>query len=84
MRLLLQQRPLPGENPKYVQLSLQQDMLGGWLLLRESGQTGGKATLKKEQYLAQDDAIAAFERARDAQLKRGFHVMFAQGANAPP
>jgi hypothetical protein len=84
MRLLLQQRPLAGENPKYVQLSLQQDMLGGWLLLRESGQTGGKATLKKEQYLAHDEAIAAFERARDAQLKRGFHVMFAQGANAPP
>ena len=83
MRLLLQQRPLAGESPKYVQLSLQQDLLGGWMLLREAGQTGGKATLKREQYLEQAEALAAFERARDAQLKRGFHVMFAQGASAP-
>ena len=83
MRLLLQTRPGPGEIPKYVQLVLQQDLLGGWMLLRESGQTGGKATLKKEQFLEQAAAIAAFEHARDAQLKRGFQVMFAQGAHAP-
>jgi predicted DNA-binding WGR domain protein len=81
MRLLLQQRPLAGEPPRYVQLILQQDLLGGWQLLRESGQTGGKATLKREQFLEQKQAIEAFEKARDAQLKRGFQVMFAQGAN---
>ena len=81
MRLLLQQRPLAGEPPKYVQLILQQDLLGGWQLLRESGQTGGKATLRKELFLDQGQAIDAFEKARDAQIKRGFQVMFAQGAN---
>ena len=80
MRLLLQQRPLAGESPKYVQLVLQQDLLGCWSLLRESGQTGGKATLKREQFLDQAQAVAAFEKARDAQLKRGFQVMVAQGA----
>ena len=83
MRLLLQQRPVAGESPKYVQLILQQDLLGGWSLLREAGQTGGKATLKREQFLDQSAALAAFEKARDAQLKRGFQVMFAQGATAP-
>jgi predicted DNA-binding WGR domain protein len=83
MRLLLQQRPLAGESPKYVQLILQQDLLGGWLLLRESGQTGGKATLRREQFLDQASAMQALERARDAQLKRGFQLMFAQGSNAP-
>ena len=41
MRLLLQQRPSAGEAPKYVQLMLQQDLLGGWTLLRETGQIGG-------------------------------------------
>jgi predicted DNA-binding WGR domain protein len=81
MRLLLQQRPVAGESPKYVQLVLQQDLLGGWSLLRESGQTGGKATLKREQFLDQAQAMAAFEKARDAQIKRVFHVMFAQGAS---
>jgi len=83
MRLLMQQRPVAGEIPKYVQLVLQQDLLGGWLLLREAGQIGGKVSLKKEQFLEQDAALRAFEKARDAQLKRGFQVMFAQGANAP-
>ena len=82
MRLLLQQRPLAGESPKYVQLILQQDLLGGWSLLRESGHTGGKATLKREQFLDQKQAFDAFEKARDAQIKRGFQVMFAQGANS--
>ena len=80
MRLLLQQRPLAGENPKYVQLILQQDLLGGWSLLRESGQTGGKSVLKREQFLDHQLAIEAFEKARDAQLKRGFQVMYTQGA----
>jgi predicted DNA-binding WGR domain protein len=44
---------------------------------------GGKASLKREQFLQQDTALAAFEKARDAQIKRGFQVMFAQGASAP-
>jgi len=83
MRLFLQQKPLAGETPKFVQLVLEQDLLGGWLLIRETGQTGGRSQLKREQYLDRDQALAAFERARDAQVKRGFHVMFAQGADAP-
>ena len=58
MRLLLQQRPTAGEIPKYVQLILQQDLLGGWSLLRETGQIGGKASLKREQFLDQDAALA--------------------------
>ena len=83
MRLYLQQHPTAGEAPKYVQLTLEQDLFDGWFLLRESGTTGGRPTLKREQFLARESAIAAFESARDAQLKRGFHVMFAQGADAP-
>ena len=83
MRLFLQQKPHAGEAPKFVQLVLEQDLLGGWLLIRESGQTGGRSQLKREQYLDRDQALAAFEKARDAQVKRGFHVMFAQGADAP-
>ena len=60
MRLLLQQRPDGREAPRFVQLQLQPDLLGGWTLLRESGQIGGRST-----------------------LKRGFQLMFAQGADAP-
>ena len=66
MRLLLQQKPSAGEAPKYVQLMLQQDLLGGWTLLRETGQIGGRSTLKREQYADQGSALAALESARDA------------------
>ena len=84
MRLFLQQRPSAGESPRYVQLTLQPDLFGGWELLRESGQIGGRAQLKREQYLLQDEATAAFEKARDTQIQRGFQVTFVSGTPQTP
>ncbi len=83
MRVYLQQPPSGNESPRYVQLSLMPDLLGGWELLRETGQTGGRAQLRRELYLQQDEARHAFEKARDAQLKRGFQLMFASGEPHP-
>jgi predicted DNA-binding WGR domain protein len=83
MRLLLQQRPDGREAPRFVQLMLEPDLLGGWALVRESGQIGGRSQLKREQYLDQTSAQTALEHARDTQLKKGFQLMFVQGAEAP-
>ena len=83
MRLLLQQRPDGNEAPRFVQLQLQPDLLGGWTLLRETGQIGGRSSLRREQFPDQSSAVAALESARDVQLKRGFQLMFVQGADAP-
>jgi hypothetical protein len=83
MRLLLQQRPSGTEPPRFVQLQLEADLLGGWVLTRESGQIGGRSTLRREQYMDQPSALAALERARDQTLKKGFQLMFAQGVEAP-
>ncbi len=83
MRIFLQQRPLAGEQPKFYQLSLQQDLLGGWVLLREWGQPGGRTSAKRELFLERQDALDALSKARDGQLKRGFQVMFQQGMEAP-
>jgi predicted DNA-binding WGR domain protein len=83
MRLLLQQRPDGRESPRFVQLMLERDLLGGWTLVRESGQLGSRSNLRREQFLDQASALAAFEHARDLQLKKGFQLMFAQGAEAP-
>ena len=83
MRLLLQQRPDGREPPRFVQLMLEPDLLGGWALVRETGQIGGRSTLRREQYLDRASAMAAFEHARDLQLKKGFQLMFVQGAEAP-
>jgi len=83
MRLLLQQRPDGREAPRFVQLMLQPDLLGGWTLVRETGLIGGRSTVRREVFLDQPAALAALEHARDQQLKRGFQLMFAQGAEAP-
>ena len=82
MRLLLQQRPDGPEAPRFVQLFLQPDLLGGFTLVRESGQIGGRSSVRREQFLDHASAIAAMERARDQQIKRGFQLMFAQGEAA--
>jgi hypothetical protein len=82
MRIYMQSPAGPAEEPRYCQLMLQQDLLGGWTLLREWGQLGGRVSLKREQYLELKEAQAAFERARDQQLKKGFRVTFLQGADA--
>ncbi|HEV2608142.1 MAG TPA: WGR domain-containing protein [Xanthomonadaceae bacterium] len=79
MRLLLQHPPTAAEAPRFVQLSLQEDLLGGWLLVRETGHIGQRSTVKREQYLERDEAMAAFEKARDTNVKRGFQIVFVQG-----
>jgi hypothetical protein len=83
MRIYMQTRPAAGEAPRYVQLVLEQDLLGGWTLYRETGIEGGRATLKREVYLERDAALAAFEQARDNQVKRGYKVMITQGMESP-
>ena len=79
MRIYMQTKPVADEAPRYYQLVLEQDLLGGWTLYREWGHQGGRASLKREVYLERDAALAAFEKARDAQIKKGFKVMFSQG-----
>jgi predicted DNA-binding WGR domain protein len=83
MRVFMQTKTAGADAPRYYQIVLQQDLLGGWTLFREWGQQGGKASSRREVFLERDAAMSAFERARDAQLKRGFHVMFAQGFDGP-
>ncbi len=80
MRLYLQTLPDGAAPQRYYQLALEQDLLGGWTLVREWGTPGAKPGGRREVYLERDDALAAFEAARDAQIRRGFRVMFAQGA----
>jgi predicted DNA-binding WGR domain protein len=79
MRLFMQSATTGAEAPRYYQIVLQQDLLGGWTLFREWGQQGGHASSKREVFLERDAALFAFEHARDAQIKRGFRVMFSQG-----
>lgn len=83
MRIFLQQPPIAAEQPRFYQLHLQQDLLGGWVLTREWGQPGARISSKREVFLQREEAEAALDKFRDQQLRKGFRVMFADGAPAP-
>jgi hypothetical protein len=83
MRIFMQTPPRAAEAPRYCHLILQQDLLGGWTLLRESGQQGGRTSLKREVFLEREAAEGALIAARDLHLRKGYQVMFTQGAEVP-
>lgn len=83
MRIYMQTRSQDSEPLRFYQLSLQQDLLGGWTLYREWGNQGARSSMKREIYLDRDSAISAFEKARDSQVKRGFRIVFSQGLDNP-
>ncbi|AOX61569.1 MULTISPECIES: WGR domain-containing protein [Stenotrophomonas] len=79
MRVFLHQHPRGADPARYLQLTLQPDLFGGWELLLESGPIGGRGQLRRELYLQEDLALAAFEKARDAHLHRGYEVTYTSG-----
>lgn len=84
MRIYLQTPPGNEDAPRYCQLVLQEDLLGGWTLLRESGRQGGGGRVKREHYLDREAAERALAAARDAQVTRGYRVVFVQGEPVVP
>ena len=70
--------PQGDKAPRFYHLHLQEDLLKGWTLIRESGYQGAAGRVKKEHFDEQDDAEAALLQARDEQLKRGYQVVFMQ------
>ncbi len=82
MRLYLQIQSDQAEPVRYCQLTLEQDLLGGWSLHREWGIQGGRTHLKREQFLEHTDALVAFAKYRDAQLRRGYLVISSQDEDA--
>lgn len=75
MHVHLQQPAIGTETPRFLRLTLQPDLFGGWELLRESGRVGARSQLRRELHLKADDAHHAFEKARDAELHRGFVIL---------
>ena len=75
MHVYLQHPDAGAQAPRFLRLSLQPDLFGGWELLRESGRVGVRSQLRRELFLQADEARHAFEKARDAELHRGFQIL---------
>ncbi len=75
------QMPASGDHPpRYYQLLLQEDLLGGWSLIRESGRQDAVGRSKREFFSSHEAAECAMIKARDIQVARGFRVVFVEGA----
>lgn len=83
MRIYLQIPALDDTPPRYYQLLLQPDLIGGWNLVREWGYQGASGRVKREHFATLEEAEAALGKARDSQIKRGYRVVFMQGQEPP-
>jgi predicted DNA-binding WGR domain protein len=78
MRIYMQIPPSDAGAPKFYHLLLQEDLLEGWTLVREWGFQGAAGRVVKDHYPDRDSAETAMLKLRDAQLKKGYQVVFMQ------
>ena len=83
MRIYLQTPPNPEAPPRFYHLFLQEDLIGGWTLVKESGSQGASGRVTKLHFEDRERAEAAMMTARDAQIKRGYRVVFVKGEPRP-
>ena len=65
--------------PRFYHVLIQQDLLGGWTLVREWGNQGSAGRVKKQHFTNRDEAERALLETRDEQLDRGYKVVFLEG-----
>lgn len=80
MRIYMQTIQSQEQPLRFYQLHLQQDLLGSWVLVRESGFQGNRGQVKRSYFKQRGEAEHAMARLRDMQAKRGYQVVFMEGA----
>ena len=83
MRIYMQTPPQADGNPRYYHLFLQEDLIDGWTLVKENGLQGSSGRVTKIHFKDHEEALTALIKARDVQVKRGYHVVFVKGEQAP-
>ena len=83
MRIYMQTHAADDKPPRFYHLFLQEDLLEGWNLIVESGNQGAPGRLRRQHFADREAAERALIQARDAQLQRGYRIMFAQGQERP-
>jgi predicted DNA-binding WGR domain protein len=83
MRIYLQTAPSDEGATRFYHMFLQQDLLGGWTLVKEWGFQGASGRITRDHFASRIEAAEAMLSARDQQIKRGYRVMFMQGDEPP-
>ena len=79
MRIYMQALIGDSNTPRFYHLWLQEDLIDGWNVTREWGVQGGTGRLRQDHYLDMQEGLEALLKLRDAQLKRGYRVVFSEG-----
>lgn len=82
MRIYMQIPPADDRPPRYYHLHLQEDLLGGWNLVREWGFQGAGGRVMRDHYKDHAAAEQAMLKCRDEQTRRGYRVVFMQGTDS--
>jgi len=79
----MQTSPNAGQAPRFYHLHLEPDLFEGWMLTKESGAQGSKGRVQMTHFKDIDEAEKTFEKLRDAQIKRGYRIVFVEGQANP-
>jgi predicted DNA-binding WGR domain protein len=83
MRIYLQTAPEGRHPPRFCLLTIQQDLLEGWTLVREMGYQGYAGQVKRWRFPTREEAERSLIESRDSQVKRGYRVVFSEGQPNP-
>lgn len=78
------QTPVPDTGsasraPRFCHLMVQEDMLEGWSLIKETGYQGSSGRVTRNNFADRDNAVEALLKERDRQLRNGYNVVFVEG-----
>lgn len=79
MHIYMQNVATDKNSPRFYHVMLQKDLLEGWTLIREWGAQGSPGRVRRDHHMTWNDAVSALNKVRDAQIRRGFQIMFTQG-----
>jgi predicted DNA-binding WGR domain protein len=80
MRLYMQTQMMDNKQPRFYHIILEQDLLDGWNLVRETGLQGASGKVTRQHFQDLDEAQKMLVKVRDQQLKKGYRTVFAEGA----
>lgn len=80
MRIYMQQLPTEaGRAPRFLHLHIQEDLIDGWNLVKETGYQGSSGKVTRTHFNDAEAATEAMLAERDRQLKRSYRVVFVEG-----
>ena len=82
MRIYMQQTHSDLNTPRFCHLHLQEDLIDGWTLIKETGQQGKPGRIVKKHFATHELALEALVKIKDDQVDKGFKIVFAEGQSA--